>query len=206
MTTVQRPPNQPRRSRRTPPAPTSWRDHVIGAVLSLVTGVVLLGSAPFWWDDAGRLLGGNDPAGSSGSRGAAGQGSPASGAEHSDASDGPGNGVTSLIGGCGGFQLYAQNRWAPFGAAVRESPSPAARQVAGIPGNGIVYVDGWIHGPVAYPLDSAPWNSDAWFHLADGTGWVSFAGTRAVPTDQDPTGRADGGIPAPTPPDCEGSI
>jgi hypothetical protein len=203
MTTVQRPPQQPPRSPRTPPSRTSWRDHAIGAAISLAIGLLLLGSAPLWWDDAGRLVSGGNGSGSSSS------GSPDSAAS-SAGTAGPasdaGSSVTPIIGGCQGFQLYAQNRWAPLGAAVRESPSAAARQVAGIPGNGIVYVDGWIHGPVAYPLNSEPWNSDVWFHLADGTGWVSFAGTRGVPTDIDPTGRADGGIPSPIPPDCEGSI
>lgn len=115
--------------------------------------------------------------------------------------------IVALEGGCGGYQLYAQNRWAALGAAVRAGPSPDGKKINGYAGNEIVTVDGWVHSDVAYPTNSSPWDSDIWFHLADGTGWVSFAGLRSAPTTPDPTGfSTDGGIPPATPPDCEGRV
>jgi hypothetical protein len=70
-----------------------------------------------------------------------------------------------------------------------------------------IAVDEWVHSRPAYPTNSAPWNSDVWFHLADNSGWVSFAGVRATPVKHDPTGEdPDGGTPAPTSGRCEGSV
>jgi hypothetical protein len=115
--------------------------------------------------------------------------------------------VAALAGGCSGYQLYAQNRWAPTGAAVRVAPGPDAKKVNGFAGNEVVTVDGWVHGKVALPTNTAPWNSDIWFHLSDGSGWVSFPGLRSAPNSTDPTGRSpDGGIPPATPPDCQGHV
>jgi len=67
-------------------------------------------------------------------------------------------------------------------------------------------VNGWVHGRVGYATNEPPFDSDVWFHLADGAGWVSFAGVRMNPTTFDPTGTADGGPPAATSPSCEGAI
>jgi hypothetical protein len=113
-------------------------------------------------------------------------------------------GVIRFVGGCSPFQVFAQNRWAPYGTAVRSAPSILSKQIGAKDPNQSLAVNGWVHGTVAYPRNTPPWNSDVWFHLADGAGWVSFAGTRADPVSRDPTGLADGGPPAQTDPACEG--
>jgi len=110
-------------------------------------------------------------------------------------------------GGCEPYMVYAQNRWNPYGAAVRLNPDPESPKIGGYSPNEIIVVDGWLHAKVAYPTNQGPWNSDIWFHLANDPGWVSFAGVRGVPTSPDPTGFAeDGGQPARTPTICEGRL
>lgn len=124
----------------------------------------------------------------------------------SSGSDGSTAGVVGFTGGCARFQIFAQNRWAPYGTAVRTEPDVNSKKIAGFPGNYSISVNGWVHSSVAYKTNTAPWNSDIWFHLADGSGWVSFAGVRGVPTPQDPTGLSpDGGAPAPATAQCQGS-
>jgi hypothetical protein len=113
-------------------------------------------------------------------------------------------GVIRFVGGCAPFRVFAQNRWLPYGAAIRSGPSIHNKQLAARDPNQSITVNGWVHGDVAYPTNRAPWNNDVWFHLADGAGWVSFAGVRATPTDRDPTGRAEGGTPAPVRAACQG--
>ena len=115
-------------------------------------------------------------------------------------------GVTRFVGSCEPFRVYAQNRWEPMGAALKASPDVASRHVGGLLPNLVVFVDGWVHARVAYPTNSPPWDSDVWFHVADGSGWVSFAAVRETPTAPDPTGLADGGAPAPTAEACHGAI
>jgi hypothetical protein len=116
-------------------------------------------------------------------------------------------GVTDMTGGCKPFQVYAQNRWQPYGTRVLAAPNLASKQLRGEPPNKTLYVNGWVHGATAYPLNPPPWNSDVYFHLADGTGWVTFAGVRAVPTPQDPTGLSpNGGEPVPVITSCEGAV
>jgi len=116
-------------------------------------------------------------------------------------------GVVVDSGGCDAFQVFAQNRWAPTGTAVRAAPNIEAHVVATYPGNFSIMVDGWVHSRPAYPTNTAPWNSDIWFHLADDSGWVSFPGVRAEPTATDPTGlSSDGGVPAATSAKCEASV
>jgi len=115
--------------------------------------------------------------------------------------------VTAMTGGCAPFQVFAQNRWQPYGARQLAGPNLQSRVIGPIAPNKTIYVNGWVHGAVAYPLNSPPWNSDIYFHLADNSGWVTFAGIRAVPTDQDPTGHSpDGGVPAATLGACQGAI
>ena len=118
------------------------------------------------------------------------------------------DGVRGFVGGCEPFAVYAQNRFAPLGAAFRADPSPTGRKVGSAAGNELVPVNGWVRSRAAYPANSAPWNSDVWFHLADNSGWVSFAGVRADPTVPDETGgfSADGGRPVPVADDCSGAI
>jgi hypothetical protein len=147
-------------------------------VISLITGIVTAGSAPWWWPPAHRGL------------------------DHL-----LGHETTAFSGGCGGYQLYAQNRWNPVGASIRRAPDPLSAKVGGFGANEIVAVNGWIHAKVTYPNNPSPWDSDVWFHLADNRGWISFAGLRAAPSDYDPTGRsANGGIAPATTASCEGRL
>jgi hypothetical protein len=126
---------------------------------------------------------------------------------HGRSSDDLPRGVAGLVGGCERFTVFAQNRWDPRGAAVRAQPYRESNQVGNYDPNQLIPVNGWVRTRPAYPANTAPWNSDVWFHVADNSGWVAFAGVRADPTDYDPTGRAtDGGRPAPRDPECSGSI
>jgi hypothetical protein len=116
-------------------------------------------------------------------------------------------GVLCFVGGCDAYSVYAQNRYQPLGAAARTEPRRAATQVGSFSPNELVPVDGWVRSQVAYPHNSPPFDSDVWFHLADDSGWVSFAGVRADPTTpaEDPYD-PDGGRPAPIPEECSGTF
>jgi hypothetical protein len=116
--------------------------------------------------------------------------------------------VQDINGGCSKYIIYSQDRWKPYGAKLMATPYRDAKQIGGIPPNKLIYVDGWVHSEIAQPSNVIPpWNSDIWFHLADGSGWVSLAGTRAVPTPPDPTGLStNGGTPPPTPSKCEAAL
>ena len=118
----------------------------------------------------------------------------------------PASSIVGMSGGCSAFQVYAQNRWPPYGTAIRAAPSVLSTQVGGFPPNMSIAVNGWLHGRAAFQLNVTPFNSDVWFHLADGAGWVSFGGVREQPTSQDPGGLGSGGPPAPTPDACRGAI
>lgn len=108
-----------------------------------------------------------------------------------------------IEGGCDPFRVHAQNRWSPFGAAVREAPNIESTQLYAVQGNDVIFVDGWVHSRAPYPTNTAPWNSDVWFHVVDG-GWVSFAGVRENPTAPDPEdGFGEGGDPAVLIPECQ---
>lgn len=125
----------------------------------------------------------------------------------SGSEDVPSEPVAGISKTCSSFKVFAQNRYQPVGAAIRRAPDVLAAYRAVADPNELVVLDGWVHGPVAYPTNMPPWNSDIWFHLADGRGWVSFAGVRGGPTELDPTGTSpDGGPVAPSPPDCQGSL
>jgi len=113
--------------------------------------------------------------------------------------------AVGMSGGCAPYEVYAQNRWQPYGASLRPAPNPLSPKIGSYGPNEVIAVNGWVHGVVAYPTNPPPFNSDLWFHVADGSGWVSFAGVRAVPTPQDPTGQATGGPPAPVPGVCAGA-
>jgi hypothetical protein len=114
-------------------------------------------------------------------------------------------GVNQFSGGCDSFSLIVQNQWQPYGSVVRVAPNTLARGVSNLAGNQTVKVDGWVHGQAAYPTNPMPWNSDAWFHLADGTGWVPYAGLRTAPTaEESGQPRADGTAAPPLSPKCLG--
>jgi hypothetical protein len=107
---------------------------------------------------------------------------------------------------CDKFVVYAQNRWDPLGAALRQEPSKTSKQIGGVTGNDKITVDGWLHsGTPIYPNNTAPWNNDVWFRLANHDGFVSFPGVRGTQTTPDPTHglNHDGGQPAPLTPACE---
>ncbi|WP_035127800.1 hypothetical protein [Conexibacter woesei] len=118
----------------------------------------------------------------------------------------PATGIVGFVGGCAPYQVYAQDRWRPYGALIHPTPSTLSRSNGAYNGNQVIAVNGWVESQVAYPTNTAPFNNDIWFHLADGAGWVSFGGVRATPVAQDPTGLADGGPPAPAPKKCEGAV
>lgn len=115
--------------------------------------------------------------------------------------------VAELVGGCKPFVVIAQNRWQPIGVTVRKQPLLAGEEVTRHGGNYHLRVDGWVRTQAPYPSNPSPWNSDKWFHLADNSGWVSFAGVRADPTPYDETGLdPNGGRPAPTSEACSGTV
>jgi len=118
----------------------------------------------------------------------------------------PVSAIVGMSGGCAPFQVFAQNRWRPYGAAIREQPNVLSDQIGSFPGNMSISVNGWVNGRVAYTTNTPPWNNAVWFHLTDGVGWVSFAGVRATPVTRDPTGLANGGPPAQTSASCEGAV
>ena len=114
--------------------------------------------------------------------------------------------VAGFVGGCEPFVVYAQGRWQPYGASKRSRPDPASPKLGAYDPNKVIAVDGWVHGEPAYPTNSPPFNSDIWYHLADDSGWVTYAGVRAVPTAPDPSGLGEGGQAAPTPAECQGAV
>lgn len=115
--------------------------------------------------------------------------------------------VAGFRGGCSPYQIFAQNRWPPLGTTAHAQPNVLSTDMATFPGNKSLSVNGWVHGRAAYPTNTPPWNSDIWFHLTSGIGWVSFAAVRALPTTPDMSGlEEEGGTPAPTPRQCEGAL
>ena len=160
------------------------RDIWVGASVSLVVGITLLTGPPIWW----KYVPGH-----------------ANDASSATANTVSHAGVIGFEGGCAPFIVYAQNRWLPYGAAIRSAPRITSKQLASRDPNQVIPVDGWVHSQVAYTTNKPPWNTDIWFHLADGAGWVSFAGVRSTVTDQDMTLRADGGPPVPLAATCQGA-
>ncbi len=149
----------------------------IGSIVSLVLAVGAAGSAPWWWHLAFPT--------------------PAA----------PASAVVGMSGGCTPFQVFAQNRWQPYGTAIRAQPNVLSELVGTDPGNFSLSVNGWVYGRPPYPTNTPPWNSGVWYHLTDGAGWVSFAGVRSTPSSQDPAGLSKyGGNPAPTSRSCEGAL
>ncbi len=174
-----------------PPEQRGSGSHVAAIVIAAVTGLIFLTGPPLWWQYAFP----NETKPMPNTTG------PAS----SPVAVTPSAGVIGFRGGCEPYTVYAQNRWKPYGAAVRSAPDIKAKQVSGVAPNQPVAVTGWVHAEPAYPRNPRPFDSDIWFFLADGSGWVSFPGVRAVPTFEDPTlADPDGGQPAPIPDQCQG--
>ncbi len=114
--------------------------------------------------------------------------------------------IVGFTGGCTSFTVYSENRWSPVGTEIRAAPNVLSSGEGSFAPNSKIQVNGWVVSRPAYPTNVAPFNSGVWYHLSNGQGWVSFPGVRAAPTTFDPTGQADGGPPAPTPPQCKGAI
>lgn len=109
-------------------------------------------------------------------------------------------------GGCAKFRVYAQNRWDPLGAGIWPIPNVLSKQLGAYNGDDIIAVNGWFHyGQIVYPHNEAPYDSNIWYHLADRSGYVDYAGVRGEPTAPDVSGLGYGGVPAPLPRNCEGT-
>jgi hypothetical protein len=122
---------------------------------------------------------------------------------------------TQFVEGCEPYAVYSQNRFQPYGTAVRTEPSTLALksdEIVFAP-NEVIAVDGWTRtGVAAYPTNPYPinndTNNDVWFHLANADAYVSFAGVRGAPTANDPTSTSsDLGLPlGELKPECEYQI
>jgi hypothetical protein len=132
------------------------REFLWGLVATVVVTVVAATSVPWW----GKYVGWGTP-------------DPA-----------PSSAIAGMSGGCTTFTAIAQNRYPPYGAAIRTQPNLHSTQVGSYAGNKTISVNGWVHGTADYPTNPPPWNSNIWFHLADGAGWVSYAAVRAYPMTQ----------------------
>jgi hypothetical protein len=151
----------------------------LGILASVVLTVAAAGSAPWWW----RYM----PW------------------DHSSAQ--PPSAVAGMSGGCAPFEAIAQNRYPPYGAAIRTQPNALSTKVGSYAGNTVISVNGWVYGTADYPTNPPPWNSTIWFHLSDGAGWVAYPAVRAYPMTPDPDGlNPDGGPPVATSQSCEGGI
>jgi hypothetical protein len=157
-----------------------WRDYRGDIIAGLIVAVLTASSAPWWWPPLhDALTNGHDT----------------------------GSQIVGFSGACAPYRVVAQNRWQPYGTTKRAAPDIMSNQVGGYAPNQVIPVDGWVHSSVAYPTNKPPWNSDIWFHVADGSGWVSYAGVRELPTIEDPTGfAADGGQPPVTPEPRHGAV
>jgi hypothetical protein len=112
-------------------------------------------------------------------------------------------GVTTGAQPCAQWSGYAQNQWPPAGATIRNVPDKAGASVGGISGNTPITFDKWtVGGAAPFPGNPAPYNSNQWLHLADGRGWVSYAGTRATQMTYDASGGGPPGPAVPLPPEC----
>jgi hypothetical protein len=119
----------------------------------------------------------------------------------------PSSDAESLVGGCQPFNLYAQNEFEPYGTLIWAEPSPHADRAQGFAANELISVDGPVRTRSPYTTNSAPWDSNIWFHLTNDSGGVSFAGVRATQTVHDPeAGFGPGTSPSPTDSDCAGTF
>lgn len=115
---------------------------------------------------------------------------------------------SDLVGGCPAFNVFAQNQFDPIGTARWQRPSPTSAKSHGFAPNEVVTVDGWVKAQSPYEsVNTPPWNADVWFHLADNSGWVTFAGVRAATTVPGPSGNFESGSdPVPLDQSCQGSV
>lgn len=127
-------------------------------------------------------------------------------ARHDD-EDGVGADGERFVGGCPAFNIYSQNQFAPFGTLRWSAPEPTAERAPAFSENELITVDGYVKAQSPYAgANTPPWDADVWFHLADDSGWVTFAGVRAAATVPDPEGGFGPGSDAVAlDPGCQGS-
>ncbi len=107
---------------------------------------------------------------------------------------------------CVAFAVYSQNRFQPYGAAIRKEPDVLSDKVGSFAPNEVIAVDGWYDsGEPIYPTNSKPWDSGVWLRLSydNQEGWVSFPGVRAVPSSPAEPDDSYGGEPVELLPECE---
>ena len=111
------------------------------------------------------------------------------------------------VGGCPAFNVYAQNQFQPFGTLRWTAPEPTAERSPGFSRERLAQFTGWVKAQSPYAGgNTPPWDADVWFHLADGSGWVTFVGARAAATVPDPeSGFGPGSDPVPLDPTCQGT-
>lgn len=80
----------------------------ISFVLSVILAAATLGSAPWWWHLA------------------------------FPSSEASASAVVGMSGGCAPFQIFAQNRWKPYGVAIRAQPNVLSQLEGSDPGNFVV--------------------------------------------------------------------
>lgn len=166
------------RHKQEPPEHKLSYEFKLGIVITVVVTVIAAGS-PWWW----RYM----PW------------------ERSSAQ--PPSPIAGMTGGCTPFAAYAQNRYPPYGAAIRAQPNDLSTREGSYSGNTVISVNGWVYGTADYPTNPPPWNSNIWFHLTDGSGWVAYPAVRAYPMTPDPTGEnPNGGPPVATSKSCEGEL
>lgn len=114
--------------------------------------------------------------------------------------------------GCDMGTVYAQNRWPPAGASVRDKPDITGEKVASVPGGQAMETTGWVEtGVAAYPDNPPEWQGREWLlytYEAGKDGWVTSAAVRAEQDeDYDPTGlEPANNRPAALPTECELSL
>jgi hypothetical protein len=60
--------------------------------------------------------------------------------------------------GCETFRVYSQNRFEPYGTAIREEPDVLSDKLGSFAPNEVIAVDGWYDsGEAIYPTNPEPW-------------------------------------------------
>jgi hypothetical protein len=106
---------------------------------------------------------------------------------------------------CDLFRAYAQNQWDPVGAEEHFRPTMSSNVVKRYGPNTVIPVDGWVHGSADFTVLGPPFNSDVWFHVGDGSGWIPAAGLRSAPTKKPALTSPNGGPAVQSTANCEGS-
>ncbi len=100
--------------------------------------------------------------------------------------------VPGYSGGCNiGFPIFVQNQFEPYGTKIRRSLNQDDVSV-GLPVNIPLISTGWVkYGDPVYPINPPGIKGEYWFYVpylpTGGSGWVSDAGVRSVPTANSPT-------------------